>query len=107
DAIDTKFEYSEDTGDGPQTHEVTLIDTAGIRRRGRIEVGIERYSVIRTLRAIQRSDVVLLVIDATEGMTAQDTHIAGYVLEETKGMVLVVNKWDLVEKDSNTIYDYT
>jgi GTP-binding protein len=107
DAIDEKFEYTEGEGEEQQTYPVTLIDTAGIRRRGRIEVGIERYSVIRTLRAIQRADVVLLVIDATEGITAQDTHIAGYVLEELKGMVLVVNKWDLVEKDSNTIYDYT
>lgn len=107
DAIDTQFEYTEGEGDEAHTYPVTLIDTAGIRRRGRIEAGIERYSVIRTLRAIQRADVVLLVIDATEGITAQDTHIAGYVLEETKGMVLVVNKWDLVEKDSNTIYDYT
>jgi GTP-binding protein len=107
DAVDTEFEYVEGEGEEEQTHPVTLIDTAGIRRRGRIEAGIERYSVIRTLRAIQRADVVLLVIDATEGITAQDTHIAGYVLEESKGMVLVVNKWDLVEKDSNTIYDYT
>ncbi|MDQ6695727.1 MAG: GTP-binding protein, partial [Chloroflexota bacterium] len=107
DAIDTKFEYTEGEGEEAETLEVTLIDTAGIRRRGRIEPGIERYSVIRTLRAIQRADVVLLVIDATEGITAQDTHIAGYVLEESKGIVLVVNKWDLVEKDSNTIYDYT
>jgi GTP-binding protein len=107
DAIDTQFEYTEGEGDEAITYDVTLIDTAGIRRRGRIDPGIERYSVIRTLRAIQRADVVLLVIDATEGITAQDTHIAGYVLEESKGMVLVVNKWDLVEKDSNTIYDYT
>jgi GTP-binding protein len=107
DAIDTPFEYTEEEDGEPHTYEVTLIDTAGIRRRGRIEVGIERYSVIRTLRAIQRADVVLLVIDSNEGMTAQDTHIAGYVLEETKGMVLVVNKWDLIEKDSNTIYEYT
>ncbi len=107
DAIDTDFEYTEGEGEEARTYKVTLIDTAGIRRRGRIEPGIERYSVIRTLRAIQRADVVLLVIDATEGLTAQDTHIAGYVLEEAKGMVLVVNKWDLVEKDSNTIYAYT
>ena len=107
DAVDTIFEYTEGEGEEAHTFPVTLIDTAGIRRRGRIEQGIERYSVIRTLRAIQRADVVLLVIDSNEGMTAQDTHIAGYVLEESKGMVLVVNKWDLVEKDSNTIYDYT
>lgn len=107
DAIDTKFEYTEGEGDEAVKYDLTLIDTAGIRRRGRIDPGIERYSVIRTLRAIQRADVVLLVIDATEGITAQDTHIAGYVLEELKGLVLVVNKWDLVEKDSNTIYEYT
>ena len=81
----------------------TLIDTAGIRRRGHIESGVEKYSVIRTLRAITRADVVLLLIDATEGITAQDTHIAGYVLEQFKSMVLLVNKWDLVEKDSNTL----
>lgn len=107
DAIDTSFEYTEGEGEDAKTYEITLIDTAGIRRRGRIEPGIERYSVIRTLRAIQRADITLLVIDATEGITAQDTHIAGYVLEETKGMILVVNKWDLVQKDSNTIYEYT
>lgn len=107
DAIDTKFEYTEGEGEEAVNYDVTLIDTAGIRRKGRIDPGIERYSVIRTLRAIQRADVVLLVIDATEGITAQDTHIAGYVLEEVKGLVLVVNKWDLVEKDSNTIYEYT
>jgi GTP-binding protein len=107
DAIDEQFEYTEGEGDEAVKYDVTLIDTAGIRRRGRIDPGIERYSVIRTLRAIQRADVVLLVIDATEGITAQDTHIAGYVLEESKGMVVVVNKWDLVEKDSNTIYEYT
>lgn len=107
DAVDESFEYVEDEGEEAKTYKVTLIDTAGIRRRGRIDPGIERYSVIRTLRAIQRADVVLLTIDATEGITAQDTHIAGYVLEEAKGAVLVVNKWDLVEKDSNTIHDYT
>ena len=107
DAIDEQFEYTEGEGEEAVKYDVTLIDTAGIRRRGRIDPGIERYSVIRTLRAIQRADVVLLVIDATEGITAQDTHIAGYVLEESKGMVVVVNKWDLVEKDSNTIYEYT
>lgn len=106
DAVDTPFEYTEE-GDEAQAHDIVLIDTAGIRRRGRIDPGIERYSVIRTLKAIQRADIVLLVIDATEGITAQDTHIAGYVLEEAKGIVLVINKWDLVEKDSNTIYEYT
>ncbi|HST04695.1 MAG TPA: ribosome biogenesis GTPase Der [Chloroflexia bacterium] len=107
DAVDTQFEYTEGEGEEAVNYNLTLIDTAGIRKRGRIDPGIERYSVIRTLKAIQRADVVLMVIDATEGITAQDTHIAGYVLDEVKGMVLVVNKWDLVEKDSNTIYEYT
>ncbi len=103
DAIDTELTF----GDGEEAQRVTLIDTAGIRRRGHIEVGVEKYSVIRTLRAITRSDVVLLLIDATEGITAQDTHIAGYVLEQLKSMVLVVNKWDLVEKTGNTMSEFT
>src|SRR5689334_8267886 len=85
---------------------VTLIDTAGIRRRGRVEQGIEQFSVIRSMRAIERADVVLLVIDATEGFTAQDLHIAGYVEEQKKGMVVVVNKWDLVEKTAQTMDEY-
>ncbi len=85
---------------------LTLIDTAGIRRRGRVEQGIEQYSVLRSMRAIDRSDVVLLVIDATEGFTAQDLHIAGYVEEQKKGIVVVVNKWDLVEKTPQSMDEY-
>lgn len=85
---------------------ITLIDTAGIRRRGRVEQGIERFSVMRSMRAIDRADVVLLLIDATEEFTAQDLHIAGYVEEQKKGLVVVVNKWDLVEKDANTMDEY-
>ncbi len=85
---------------------VTLIDTAGIRRRGRIDRGIEQYSVLRSMRAIDRADVVLLVIDATEGFTAQDLHIAGYISEQKKGVVVVVNKWDLIEKESTTMDEY-
>ena len=85
---------------------VTLIDTAGIRRRGRVEHGIERFSVIRSMRSIDRADMVLMLINATEGFTAQDLHIAGYVEEQKKGMVVVVNKWDLVEKDAHTMEDY-
>lgn len=85
---------------------MTLIDTAGIRRRGRIDRGIEQFSVLRSMRAIDRSDVVLLVIDATEGFTAQDLHIAGYVAEQKKGVVVVINKWDLVEKDAMTMDAY-
>jgi GTPase len=76
---------------------VTLIDTAGIRRRGHIDPGVEKYSVLRALRAIERADVALLVIDATDGVTAQDAHVAGYILEEHKSVVIVVNKWDLVQ----------
>ena len=89
DAIDTIFEYN--------GQRMLLIDTAGIRRRGRIEGGIERYSVMRALQAISRADVALLITEATEPVTAQDTHIAGYIQQAFKGMVLVVNKWDLVE----------
>ena len=88
DAIDTIFEHSGER--------MMLIDTAGIRRRGRVEVGIERYSVARALRAISRADVALLLTEATEPVTAQDTHIAGYIRQAYKGMLLVVNKWDLV-----------
>lgn len=99
DAIDTAIMVGE--------REVTLIDTAGIRRRGHIEQGIEKYSVMRTLKAINRSNVVLLVVDASEGVTAQDTHIAGYALDQAKGIVLVVNKWDKVEKDTYTMNEYT
>lgn len=81
---------------------VLLIDTAGIRRRGRIEVGVEKYSVIRALRAIDRADVVLLVMDASEPVTAQDLHVAGYVEQAAKGVVVVVNKWDIAQNKNKT-----
>jgi len=97
DAIDTLFDF-----DGQN---VLLIDTAGIRRRGRLGVGVERYSVIRALRAINRSDVVVLVTDASELLTAQDMHIAGYIQEAARGVVLVVNKWDLVQGGSTADCD--
>jgi GTP-binding protein len=84
---------------------VILIDTAGIRRRGRVEKGIEWYSVIRAMRAIDRADITLLVIDATEPITAQDTHIAGHVEKAGKGMILLVNKWDLVTEKNKTEYN--
>ena len=74
---------------------VLLIDTAGIKRRGRIGAGVNRYSVIRALRAIERADIALLVLDAGELVTAQDMHIAGYVQQAAKGIIIVVNKWDL------------
>ena len=98
DAIDTQLEW--------EGEPLVLIDTAGIRRKGSIQRGVEKYSVLRALRAINRADVVLLLIDAVEGATAQDAHIAGYILEEAKSVVVVVNKWDLVEKDTYTMQIY-
>jgi GTPase len=98
DAIDSYFVYN----DQP----ITLIDTAGIRRRGRIEPGVEKFSVLRSMRAIERADVALLLIDATSGITAQDAHIAGYILEEWKSTVVIVNKWDAVPKDAFTMDEY-
>ncbi len=81
---------------------MVLVDTAGIRRRGAIERGVERYSVLRSMKAIDAADVAIVMTDATEGYTAQDAHVVGYVLEAFKGIVLVINKWDAVEKDENT-----
>ena len=92
DAIDTLFDFEGES--------VLLIDTGGIRRRGRVKGGVERYSVIRALRAIDRADIALLVLDAAELVTAQDTHVAGYIRQASKGIVLLVNKWDLVEAGS-------
>jgi GTP-binding protein len=86
---------------------VLLIDTAGIRRRGRIEQGIERYSVLRAMKAIARADVALILLDAQDLVTAQDAHVAGYVLEEMRSIIVVVNKWDLIEKDTYTMDAYT
>jgi len=96
DAVDTVFNY--------RGQELLLIDTAGIRRRGRASIGIEYYSLIRALRAINRCDVALLVTDATEFITAQDLHIAGYIKQAGKGMVLVINKWDLVSGQPKEAY---
>ena len=87
DAVDTRFDF--------HGRSMLLIDTAGIRRRGKQGVGIENFSVIRSLRAIDRADVVLLLLDATELLAAQDMHIAGYIQQAAKGIILVVNKWDL------------
>lgn len=98
DALDTQLIWYE--------QEITMIDTAGIRRRGKIAPGIEKYSVLRALKAIQRADVALLLIDAVEGVTAQDTHIAGMILDEHKSAVVIVNKWDLIEKDAYTMNEY-
>lgn len=95
DAIDTPFTYEDKN--------YVLIDTAGMRRKGRIEEVTEYYSVVRSLRAVDRSDVILMLIDAQEGVTEQDKKIAGYAHEAGKGIVLIVNKWDLIEKDEKTM----
>lgn len=101
------------TRDAINTHFVkegtkfTLIDTAGMRRKGKIDMPVERYSVMRSLRAIDRADVVLMVLNAEEGITEQDKKIAGYAHESGKGVVLVINKWDLIEKDDKTSLRFT
>jgi GTP-binding protein len=94
DAIDTTV-----TVDG---EEIVLVDTAGIRRRGKVEPGIEKYSVLRAARALERADVAILVIDAPQGVTAQDAHIGGEIAAAQVGAIIAVNKWDLVEKDAHT-----
>ena len=99
DAVDTQIEF--------QNLPVTLIDTAGIRRRGKIEHGVEQYSVLRSFKAIERADVVLLMIDAVTGITAQDAHIAGFILEAWKSCVVLVNKWDALQKENYTREEYT
>jgi GTP-binding protein len=102
DAIDTRLAWGRS--------EVVLIDTAGIRRRGKVASGpsAERYSTLRALHALSRADVAVLVIDAVEGLTSQDAHVAGYVVEEGKGLVIAVNKWDLVaDKTDRTFDQYT
>lgn len=99
DAIDTYFKQDGIT--------FVFVDTAGMRRRGKIEAALERYSVIRSLRAIDRADVVLLLIDAEAGVTEQDKKIAGYVHESGRASVIVVNKWDLLKKDDKTSLRYT
>ncbi|WP_427111785.1 ribosome biogenesis GTPase Der [Megasphaera sueciensis] len=94
DSIDTHWQH--------EGSEFVLIDTAGMRRKGKIDIPVERYSVIRALRAVDRCDVAVLVLDATEGVTEQDKKIAGYAHEAGKGSIIVVNKWDLIDKDSKT-----
>jgi GTP-binding protein len=97
DAVDTHLTY--------QDIPITLIDTAGIRRRGRIEPGVEKYSVLRTFRAIDRASVVLLLVDASGELSAQDAHIAGYIIDAWKSVVVVVNKWDAITKDTHTMHE--
>ncbi|HOA21621.1 MAG TPA: ribosome biogenesis GTPase Der [Anaerolineaceae bacterium] len=98
DAIDTQISY--------EGLPITLIDTAGIRKRGTIIPGVEKYSVLRAMQAIERCDVALLVVDAVTGITAQDTHIAGYINEAWKSVILIINKWDLIEKDTHTMVEF-
>jgi GTP-binding protein len=100
DAIDTTLEW--------RGRELRLVDTAGLRRRGKVASGplAERYSALRALKAIGRADVCVLVLDGLDGLTAQDAHVAGYVVDEGVGLVLAINKWDLVEKDDKTFEEY-
>ncbi len=99
DAVDTKVIWGD--------HEYVFIDTAGLRRKNKIKEEIERYSIIRTVSAVERADVVIVVIDAVEGVTEQDAKIAGIAHERGKGVIVAVNKWDAIEKDDKTIYKYT
>lgn len=99
DAIDTEIKYN--------GKEYVFIDTAGLRRKNKIKEEIERYSIIRAVTAVERADVVILVIDATEGVTEQDAKIAGIAHERGKGIIIAVNKWDAIEKDDKTIYKHT
>jgi len=94
DAVDTRVVH-----DG---QEIVLVDTAGVRRSGKVAPGVERYSVLRAMRAIERADVGILMLDAQDGVTAQDAHIGGYIDAAGKGAIIAVNKWDLVEKDTHT-----
>ena len=98
DAIDTDIIYN--------GKEYVFIDTAGLRRKNKIKEELERYSIIRTVSAVERADVVLMVIDATEGITEQDAKIAGIAHDRGKGIVIVVNKWDAIEKNDKTIYEF-
>ena len=99
DAIDTEVVYN--------GQEYVLIDTAGIRRKNKIKEEIERYSIIRAVTAVERADVVMILIDGAEGVSEQDAKIAGIAHDRGKGIIIAVNKWDIVEKDDKTIYRYT
>ena len=99
DAIDTKFKRN-DT-------DYVVIDTAGLKKRGKIYESIDKYAALRALRAIDESDVCLLVIDAEKGITEQDKHVVGYAVEAKKAIIIIVNKWDLVKKDNNTMNEFT
>ena len=98
DAIDTRFE-----ADGKK---YTLIDTAGIRKKSKVSESVEKYSVLRAFTAVERADICILVIDADKGVTEQDVRIAGYSHDSNKGMIIVINKWDLIEKNNNTFKEF-
>ena len=99
DAVDTRVKW--------QGKDYIFIDTAGLRRKGKVKEEIERYSVIRTVTAVERADVVIVMIDASEGVTEQDAKIAGIAHERGKGVIIAVNKWDAIEKNDKTIYKHT
>ena len=99
DAIDTDIKWN--------GKEYVFIDTAGLRRKNKIKEELERYSIIRTVTAVERADVVVVVIDATEGVTEQDAKIAGIAHDRGKGIIVAVNKWDAIEKNDKTIYEFT
>jgi GTP-binding protein len=99
DAIDTPIRRNK--------KEYILIDTAGLRRKSKIKEDIEHYSIVRTVAAVERADIAILVIDATEGVTEQDAKIAGIAHDRGKGIIIAVNKWDLIEKDSNTVNKFS
>ena len=99
DAIDTRFKYEDE--------DYVIIDTAGLKKRGKIYEAIDKYAALRALRAIDNSDVCLLVIDAIKGLTEQDKHVVGYAIESKKAIGILVNKWDGIEKDNSTMSDFT
>ena len=99
DAIDTAIKYN--------GKEYVFIDTAGLRRKSKIKEDLERFSIIRTVAAVERADIAILVIDATEGVTEQDAKIAGIAHERGKGIIIAVNKWDDIEKNDKTISEFT
>src|SRR5690554_3562880 len=98
DAIDTTFTKDK--------QKYTIIDTAGIKKRGKVYENLDKYSVLRAMTALERSDIALLVLDATTGIQEQDGHIAGYIMQYMRGVIIVVNKWDLVDKDGKTMQKF-
>ncbi len=99
DAIDTSFKYED--------KEYTIIDTAGLKKRGKIYESIDKYAALRSLKAIDESDICLLLIDAEKGIIEQDKHVVGYAVESKKAIIIIVNKWDIIKKDNNTMNEFT